>query len=424
MSIFDFARQGGAWLSCLVLGSAAAFAAQAAEPQLTLQAAVERGVAEAPLLAARDADIEARREMAARAGRLPDPMLAMGVGNYPVTNPGAFSWRSDPMSMRAVGVTQAIPSHASRAAERELASAQIGAAMADRLAVAQTVQERTANAWIGVWAYGRQRSLLQELQGESDLAVQIAIARLKGGSGSATDVLAARAEALTLDNEIAATDASCTAAEASLERWLGHGTWELAEPPDFARLPKNPAQLDRAVDEEAPMRIWQARERSAEAALAEARASRRPNWSVGVSYGNRAEGLSDMVTWQLGVSLPLFPRDRQDRDISAKRAELNSVRHAHEDARRAQAESVERAVATWQGWGQEIDRDRDALLPLARDRARTALASYRGGAPLLPWLDARRDEIRERLSYVEALAARAQLWASLAYLLPSSEDAP
>lgn len=53
-----------------------------------------------------------------------------------------------------------------------------------------------------------------------------------------------------------------------------------------------------------------------------------------------------------------------------------------------------------------------------------ALAGYRGGGPFQPWLDARREEIELRLRYPDALAARAQLWAPLAYLLPTSETTP
>ena len=63
--------------------------------------------------------------------------------------------RADSMTMRTVGVMQAIPSRAARAAERRLASAQIDAAAADRVATTQTVQERVADAWIDVWPPGR-----------------------------------------------------------------------------------------------------------------------------------------------------------------------------------------------------------------------------------------------------------------------------
>ncbi|HVC16043.1 MAG TPA: transporter, partial [Rhodanobacter sp.] len=54
--------------------------------------------------------------------------------------------------------------------------------------------------------------------------------------------------------------------------------------------------------------------------------------------------------------------------------------------------------------------------------AKTALASYGGGGSFQPWLEARRAEIEQRLAYVDALAARARLWAALAYLLPHHDS--
>ena len=61
-----------------------------------------------------------------RAGRLPDPSLTFGVSNYPITGPGAFSFRSDTMTMRTAGVMQAIPSHAAREADHIRVSVQGG----------------------------------------------------------------------------------------------------------------------------------------------------------------------------------------------------------------------------------------------------------------------------------------------------------
>lgn len=396
----------------------------AAELPLTLQAAVKHGVEQAPLLTARDADIDAMQEEAARAGRLPDPTLTFGIANYPVTAPGAFGLRSDTMTMRTVGVTQNIPSRAARAAERGLADARMDAASADRVATTQGVQERIADAWIGVWAAERQRALLLELRDESGLAVQTTQARLRGGEGSASDALATRAEAATLDNRLEAAGAELAAARASLQRWMGTQVPALADAPDFGRLPVAADRLEQSVDQQAPMQAWAAREQVAQAALERARAAKHPDWSVSAMYGKRAPNLSDMVTLQFGVSLPLFARHRQDRGISARQAQWDVVQAEHEDARRAQREGVARAIAAWQGWGRQIERDQKIVLPLARDRAKTALASYGGGGSLQPWLDARRDEIEARLTYADALAARARLWASLAYLLPTPETTP
>jgi len=94
------------------------------------------------------------------------------------------------------------------------------------------------------------------------------------------------------------------------------------------------------------------------------------------------------------------------------------VRAEFEDARRGQRRAVAQAVADWQGWNRQVRRFRKQLLPLAADRSRTALALYRGGGSLEPWLEARRDEIRTRIDYAKALSAWGKAWVALAYLLP------
>jgi outer membrane protein TolC len=424
MVCLPFARRRMASGLAIALVWVVAFPSYAGDEPVSLAQAIRLGVAQAPLLSARDAQIDAAREDAMRAGRLPDPSLTFGVSSYPITGPGAFSFRSDTMTMRTVGVMQAIPSHAAREADRELANAQIDAAAAERTATAQDVREQIADAWIELWAAQQKQGLLAALREESDLAVKLTQARLRGGEGSAADALAARAEAASLDNRLAGVEAELAAAQAGLQRWLGEPVSTLAAAPDFGHLPVAPAQLEQGLDRQAPMQAWQAREQVAQAALKQARATKHPDWSVSASYGQRAPGLSDMVMLQVGVSLPLFTRNRQDRGISAKQAQWDAVQAEHEDARRAQREAVTRAVAAWQGWGDQLQRYRDTLLPLDRDRAKTALAGYRGGGALQPWLDARRDELERRLAYADALAAHARLWAALAYLLPGTEDAP
>ena len=393
---------------------------------LTLDQAVRIGTHRAPLIDSRDAEIAASRDDAVRAGRLPDPVLSFGVANYPVSSPGAFSLRSDSMTMRTVGVMQAIPSRAARQAEKNAAAAGVEAAQADRLALAKDVRQQVAEAWIETWAARQRLDLLRALQEESDLTVHMARARLRGGDGSAADALAARAERAALANRIDAATAELDRAQASLARWLPEQPPDilLADPPDFSVLPVQVPTLQREVDRQAPMQPWQAREQQAQAALDQAKASLHPDWSVSLMYGERAPRLSNMVTLQVGVSLPLFTRNRQDRAVSARQEARDAVQFAHEDARRAQREAVARTAADWQGWNRQVARDREVLLPLARDRARVALAAYRGGGALQPWLDARRDDIQLLLDYTDALAAQARNWAALAYLLPAAETAP
>ncbi|RUL66341.1 TolC family protein [Dyella dinghuensis] len=419
-----FTRRSVASGLAVVLGGAPVFTAYAADPPLTLEAAVQEGTAQAPALMAHHEHVASMHEEAARAGRLPDPTLNFGVENFPIDTSGAFSVRSDPMTMRTIGFTQTLPSRAARSADREVADAEIKAADAEGADTIQSIQERIADAWIDLWAAQQKRALLSELHAENALAVQIAQARLKGGAGSATDALATRAEAAALDNRVEAADADVAVAQAGLQRWLVHTATDLGDAPDFGRLPVAPEHLEQAVDQQAPMQVWEAREQVAQAALDRARATKHPDWSVSFLYGQRAGPLSDMVMVQFGVTLPLFTRNRQDRTISAREEQWEAAQDNHEDARREQQAFVTRTVASWQGWARQIQRYQGTMLPLDRDRTKTALAAYRGGGALQPWLDARRDEIELRMTYVDALTARARLWASLAYLLPTSESMP
>jgi outer membrane protein TolC len=366
---------------------------------------------------------QAAQHDAVRAGRLPDAQLTAGISNLTATGRQAFNAAADSMTMRTVGLMQEIPSHAKRAAEKAVANSDVQLSAADVLTVRLAVKQATAGAWVHLWAAQTERNQLQDLHEQFALAVQLAKAKLRGGTGNATDVLAARSAVVELDNRITAVDAEIAAARAALQRWLGNSAdGTLAEAPDFSTLPVPPAQLLHDLDRQGPLLGWGAREDQAQAKLDLAKAGKRPNWSVGLVYGSRIH-VPDMIGIEVGVSLPLFPGNRQDQDISARYAERDAVKDDHEDARRAQREAVAAGLAAWQGDDKQVNTYRDQLLPLATDRSRTALAAYRSGGSLQPWLEARRDEIDTRVAYAQALAAWGTAWAKLAYLIPDRDAA-
>ncbi len=394
-----------------------------AMPPLSLAAAVQLAAAQAPQVQAQILRAQAAHDDAIRAGRLPDPKLVVGIDNLTATGPQAFDAAADDMTMRTLGVMQEIPARAKRRAESAVASADVRVADADAAGMRLTAERAAAQAWVALWSAQREHDLLADLRTQSGLAAAAAKARLSGGTGSATDALAARADAVELDNRIDGAEADIAMARAALARWVGdRAEGDLAQAPDFAALPVPPAQLQGDVDRQGPLLGWSAREDRAQARIDLARAGKRPDWSVSLNYGERIHR-ADMISVMVGFSLPLFPGNRQDRDISARYAERDAVLAEHEDARRAQREAVAAALAAWQGEDKQVRRYRNELLPLAQDRSRTALAAYRGGASLQPWLDARRDEIDARIAYAQALDAWGKAWAALAYLIPDSGSA-
>lgn len=386
---------------------------------LTIERAMQLATPGAPLIDADLARISAAQADATRAGALPDPKLILAIDNLTVTGAGALQLGADEMTMRRIGVMQDWPSRRKRDARTAQANARVDETIVTRTATRLAIERATAQAWIECWTAESKLALLKELHGELDRAVAIANAQLRGGEGSASDVLAAKAARAEHENEIAMARAEVVAARAGLTRRLGDAARApLAAAPAFDRLPVPADVLRASLDRQALLQVWDARERTASTAVDLARADKRPDLSFGLSYGARSGGLSDMVMFEVGVGLPLFARGRQDRDIAARRFELDAVAAEREDARRGQREALDRELALWKGQTEEIARYRDTLLPLARDRVSVALAAYSGGSGLQAWLDARRDEVELRLRYVQTRSELATRWATLATLLP------
>lgn len=398
----------------------ASVACRAAEPALSLDHAIGLALANAPMIEAREAARAAAAEEVERAAALPDPVLTFGVQNLPIAGADAYSLDDDRMTMRRIGLSQALPSRAKRAARRDSALALQQQAEANRQATVLDVKRAAASAWIAWWVAERERSLLGELREQARLAVDAAKANLVGGKGSASDALAARSAELDLENRIDDAQARVEQARVGLQRWLGASPpAEVAAAPDFSVLPTPASELLGDFDRQAPLLVWDAREASADAALRMANAEKRPDWSIGAGVARRGAGASNVVWLEVGVGLPVFAANRQDRGVNARRSDLLAIRAAHEDARRAQEESVRNVLAQWSALGRKANRLRESILPLNRDRSAAALAAWSGGAPLADWLDAQRDEIGQRIEYAAVLADWGRAWAALAYLLPA-----
>jgi outer membrane protein TolC len=138
------------------------------------------------------------------------------------------------------------------------------------------------------------------------------------------------------------------------------------------------------------------------------------------AYGQRDGGRSDMLMLEVGVSLPMFGRNRQDRDVSAREAEYRQASALQEDQRRELVAELDAAFSRWEALKRQVALHEDRLLPLARDRSAAALAAYRGGGALQPWLDARAAELQVHQDHAEHLGELARAWAALAFLLPEA----
>ncbi|MDX1555240.1 MAG: TolC family protein [Xanthomonadales bacterium] len=395
--------------------------------QLSFEEAIVLAGRGAPVLDARSADITAAREDAARADELPDSELMVGINNLPVTGADAFDVQADFMTMKMVGLMQQFPARAKRQARQLIADRQVDRAQALSEIERLEVQEQAAQAWLATWAAQRELDSYSTLRDQAAVAVKAAKARLSGGTGSAVDAMAAQAAALEIEDRIDGAQARLQAARAGLARWLGMPPEQLPAvgvAPILTELPFPETVLLSTIDRQRELLDWRYREAIAEAEIALAAADKRPDWSISAAYGQRDGSRSDMVSVEFRIGLPLFTRNRQDRAVAARRAELASLVAERAEVRRIQKEAIQRALAEWRGLKQQVERKESEILPLARDRSETAVAVFGGGGPLQPWLNARRDELEFNVEHARQLGELGRVWAALAYLMPREETAP
>lgn len=399
-------------------------AAQAAEPvpTLTLEAALYAAEQRSLALAAQDLAVGAAREMAVAAGRLPDPMLELGVDNLPIEGPMRFSLSDDFMTMRTVGLTQMLTRTEKRRARSARFEREADVAHTQKAVELATLQRATALAWFERHYRERLVGLLGRQRDEAVLQVEAAEAAYRGGRGSQADVFVARAAVARIDDALLDTRASLDRDVVMLSRWIGAAAHApLGDAPDISRAPPGTEAPEHQLDRHPDIALMAAKEAVARAEADVAREDRQADWSLSVMYSRRGSGFGDMVS--VGVSVPLQwdRRNRQDRELAAKLAGVEQARAEREETARVHLAEVRGVLARWQGNLQRLAEYERSIVPLAADGTQAVLAAYRGGqVPLAAVLEARRAEIETRIAQLRIEMETAALWSELAYLVPET----
>jgi outer membrane protein TolC len=401
-----------------LLTLAAAGAAVAAEPPLTLAEAQRLATLRSKQLEASDLALTASKDLTIGAAERPDPIAKVGLENLPINGPERFSVQRDFMTMRSVGIMQEITRPTklrARAAESEQA---VRLAEAQKAQSLVAVQRDSALAWLDrYYAEALEQTVLQQVQ-VARLDVTAAEAGYRGGHGTAADVLAARAALAEAEDLDADASREVRGAKLALARWIGEAAESpLAGQPAIDTIPLHKHTLGAQLAEHPEILALQRREELARAAAEVARADRHPDWSVEFMYSQRGIAYSNMVTLELTVPLEIRRAYRQNPKLAAKLAEASQAKAEREDMLLAHAAEISAMIDSWDSARERRERYRSAIVPLAADRSVAARAAYRGGkASLSDLLLAQRAEIDARLKALHLEQSAAHLWAQLTFL--------
>lgn len=398
-----------------------------AQTPLTLDGAIALAQQRSGRIVAQDAAAISAREMAVAAGQRPDPVLTLALTNLPVTGPNRYSLGADFMTMRSIGVMQELTREDKRKARAARFERQADTALAGRASALAELRLDTTLAWLERHFLERQMVMQQALRVETTLQIETADTAFRTGRGNQADLFAARTAVAWNDDMLAQTRRDIATAQTRLARWVGQDA--AAQP--LADLPQAlPSELaDDALEQRVARhpRIMLAL-RAQDAAQADvdvARSNLRTDWTMELMFSQRGPRFSNMASINFSVPLQWDQDKRQNRELAARMAQSEQLRSEREEIAREQLALARGTLQSWQHNRQRLQHFDQTLQPLAAERSRAALATYRGGSGTLDVvLQARRSELETALQRLALEQENARLQAQLDYLIPAQDDTP
>ena len=329
------------------------------------------------------------------------------------------------MTMRRIGVMQEITRSDKRALRTERYQREADKSLAEKEQTTATVERDTALAWLERYYAEAMAAAITEQGEQARRELQAAEAAYRAGRGSQADVLAARSAIVQFDDRTSDAMRRMRNGRILLARWIGEAAEQpLAGPPAIDTIRLDPTTLDTQLFHHPEIAALAKQEEIAATEAKLAAANRKSDWTVEIAYQQRGPAYSNMVS--VGVSIPWQwnQKNRQDRELAAKRAMADQARAEREEMLRAHVVETRAMLVEWQTNRERLVRYTRELIPLAQERTQAMLAAYRGGKTMLgDVLAARRNELDVRLAQLQLEADTAKLWAQLNFLFPTSHGA-
>lgn len=388
---------------------------------LTLAEAEDLALDQEPGRASFEARAEALKEQSVAAGQLPDPTLRMGLANFPIQS-GGFT--TEGMTQGQLGIRQAFPAGKSRAAStRQFQS--LAAEMSENAdARGRDVLTSVRTAWLDTFYWQRAQSIVSESRPFFNDLVIVTRSLYSVGKKNQQDVLLAELELSRLDDRLIEINKQRRRALAALSEWLGDESGRpLAESLSFSEQVPGVETLHARLMIHPALNAADARIDARQAGIDLAEERYKPGWALDLGYGYRDGTLpsgsprSDFVSLSVTVDLPIFRKNRQDRNLAAALSERRAAIESKDALLRRLGSQLDSEYARWQDQSRRIDLYEQRILPQAKDHARAALVAYQRDAG--DFADVMRgfiDDLNTRLAYISLQVEQAQSYAVLANL--------
>lgn len=408
-----------AFIALLVLPFAPASAQH--DIPLTIAEAEKLALESEPGQQALRARAAALEEQAVVAGALPDPMLRVGLNNYPIES-GGFTTEG----MTSVGAVyrQAFPRGDTRSLGNRKFMRLAEAQMQEADARGDDVLAATRLAWLDLYYWSKARDLVRESRPFFDDLATVTRSLYAVGRRNQQDVLRAELELSRLDDRLIDIERQQLRARAELREWIGEdaGRRVADKLPQWIDAPPL-EDLLAALREHPVLQAADARIAAQDTSVELAEQRSRPGWALDVGYSHRNGSLpsgdprSDFVTVGVTVDLPFFRKKSVDSTLSAALQERSAARADKQRVQRSLESRLAAEYARWQELSRRLTLYEERILVQARDHAQASLLAYQSDSG--DFADVMRgyiDDLNTRIDYLRLNVEREQAYAVLANL--------
>lgn len=424
-----------AWLA-LSIGTAMAAGAQdsvapdSPEPPiasavgLTLQAAIDRSLANNQELTELRLQAESLGFIPSQAGALPDPTLGLNALNLPTDT---FDIDQEPMTQMQISLSQSIPFPGKRGLKREAAEYEASAAtnkvLDKRLQIISSVQ----SAWWRLIYLDRAIEIIEQNQDLMRDFIEIAQTKYKVGKGLQQDVLLAQLELSRLLNRQLPLQSLRDISQADLNALMDYSAnrdiYLPSASPNIALpdLPSESSLLESALELRPLLDVNRQRTEAARTRLDLAKKEYYPDFKLGAAYGFRdavdptGRILPDLATFRLSINLPIYSGSKQSKAVGQRSSDFFRHKHAFNKSLRTVQADIAGNYAQYQSSRDQVSLYGSAIIPQARQTVSAMLSGYQvNEVDFLNVLNAQIMLFDAQISYWEAMSNAKQSLANLA----------
>ncbi len=353
---------------------------------LTVKSAVAIAVRDNPNLAQLQERYKALAEIPSQVGSLPDPMINFNATNFPVPD---FHRRQEPMTQVQIGFVQAFPFPGKLGLKEETAEFEALAASHSvdelRLQLTSTVRNR----WWQVYYLDQALETVYSNQKLFREFIKVAKTKYETGSGLQQDVLLAQLELSGLMDQEIQIKAMRRNQAIALNVLMDMPTLDsvnLAKDV-YTMLPALSAKevfFKKAEEFRPLLRQKQTEIEAANSRLKLARKNTLPDFSVGVTYGDRrgdyppprSGSRDDFLSLMFGVKIPLYSKHKQYKAIDQRAAELQRSFYASQDEKGKVMGAISTALTDYDRAREEFSLFEKGIIPQASQTVQSMLAGY------------------------------------------------